>query len=344
MTATRRGLLQAGLAASLLGSAARAQSRTLYVNSWGGSWTAAENAAYFKPFTATTGIRVGTVEPVSYAKLRAQVQSGNYEYDVAEIGATQVLRATADGFLEPIDWSVVPRAAIPAGAVLGNRIAGCVQGNPLAYRADRFPGGGPRNWADFWDVQRFPGTRSLCATDPERNLAYALLADGVPRDKLYPLNIDRAFRKLDQIKPHIKVWWTQGNQTEQLLRDGEVDMMSCWNARAELVRRRGVPVTIVWDGCLNSFDTWAVVKGCPNQEAAWRFIALAMQPKPQAEFCSRMYYGPTNPDAFQYIDADAASSMPTQPAHASQVVAQDPAWESAHAAEIEERFAQWLAS
>jgi putative spermidine/putrescine transport system substrate-binding protein len=54
----------------------------------------------------------------------------------------------------------------------------------------------------------------------------------VPPDKLYPMDIEPAFKKLDQIKPHIKVWWTQGNQSQQLIRDGEIDMMSIWNARA----------------------------------------------------------------------------------------------------------------
>ena len=53
-----------------------AQTRTIYVNTWGGSWTAAEEAAFFKPFTEQTGIHVKTAAPVSYAKLKAHVQSG----------------------------------------------------------------------------------------------------------------------------------------------------------------------------------------------------------------------------------------------------------------------------
>ena len=38
-----------------------AQTCTLYVNTWGGSYTAAQDAAYFKPFTAATGIQIRTV-------------------------------------------------------------------------------------------------------------------------------------------------------------------------------------------------------------------------------------------------------------------------------------------
>src|SRR3989442_3345005 len=62
-----------------------AQTRTIFVNTWGGSWTAAEGAAFFKPFTEQTGIRVRTVAPGSYAKLNAQVQSRNYELDMTAI-------------------------------------------------------------------------------------------------------------------------------------------------------------------------------------------------------------------------------------------------------------------
>src|SRR5438093_13779118 len=86
-----------------------AQTRTIYVNTWGGSWTAAEEAAFFKPFTDQTGIRMKAVSPVSYAKLKAQVQSGTYEWDVTAINAADALRADREGLIEPIDWSVVKK-------------------------------------------------------------------------------------------------------------------------------------------------------------------------------------------------------------------------------------------
>ena len=86
-----------------------AQTRTIYVNTWGGSWTAAEEAAFFKPFTEQTGIRVRTVAPVSYAKLKAQVQSGNYEWDITAITQADLLRAEREGLVEPVDWTVVKK-------------------------------------------------------------------------------------------------------------------------------------------------------------------------------------------------------------------------------------------
>jgi len=238
----RRRLLQgagataatAALGPLLITERTIAQTRTVYVNSWGGSYTAAQEAAFFKPFTAATGIQVRTVTPVSYGKIKAQVQTRTYEFDMTSLNSTQWLRASREGLTEPIDWTVVKKEALPPNAIVadGIGIAQNILGTALCYRSDKYPNGGPTSWADFWDVKRFPGNRSLCMNDSPRTLIFALLGDGVPRDQVYPIDIDRAFKKLDQIKPHVKVWWREGTQSQQLIRDGEVDMMSIWNARA----------------------------------------------------------------------------------------------------------------
>jgi putative spermidine/putrescine transport system substrate-binding protein len=323
-----------------------AQNRTLYVNSWGGSWTAAQEAAFFKPFTAATGIQIRTVTPVSYGKVKAQVQTGSYQFDITSFSSVLWLRADREGLAEPIDWSIVKKDAIPPAALVadGRAIATNVLGTNLCYRTDRFPQGGPKSWADFWDTAKFPGPRSLCISDPQRTLIYALLADGVPRDQLYPFDVDRAFRKLDKIKPHIKVWWREGNQSQQLIRDGEVDMMSIWNARATELKQQGVPIELVWNGAVRSMSTWCVVKGAPNRKLAWEFVQFTSQAKPQAEFNTRLYYGPIHPDAFALIPKEIAVQLPTYAENIDVSIKEDDQWEVDHIVPIEERFLQWVSS
>jgi len=345
-TLLRHAALAAGAAAAgplVVTGRTIAQTRTLYVNSWGGSWTAAEETAFFRPFTEATGIRVRTVAPVSYAKLKAQVQTGVYEWDVTAINHAEVIRAEREGLVEPIDWSIVRRDRLFPGAVYGNGLAYCALGTALAYRRDRFPRGGPTSWADFWDVQRFPGPRAML-NHPARALQFALVADGVPPDRVFPLDVDRGFRKLDQIKPHVKVWWTQGNQSQQLLRDGEVDLMVMWNARASELRQQGLPVELVWHGATITTSLWIVARGAPNRRLAWEFLQFAVQAKPQADFSNRLYYGPLNPDAFQHIADDVARQLPTYATNAKVAIRPDAAWEAEHTAAINERFAQWLAT
>src|SRR5499426_4904776 len=87
---SRRRVLALG-AGALLGAPAiirpaRAQGRTVYVNSYGGVWETSWRKAFFDPFTAQTGIQIKTVPGVSFAKLKAQVQTGNYLWDVVNLG------------------------------------------------------------------------------------------------------------------------------------------------------------------------------------------------------------------------------------------------------------------
>src|SRR5215471_12275891 len=152
----RRRLLRAAGTATILGplivtERTIAQTRTLFVNSWGGSYTAAQQEAYFKPFTAATGIEVRTVTPVSYARIKAQVQSGNYEFDMTSINSMLWLRASREGLAEPIDWSIFKKETLPAEAIVadGYGVAFAILGTNLCYRTDRFPNGGPTSWADF---------------------------------------------------------------------------------------------------------------------------------------------------------------------------------------------------
>ncbi len=347
---SRRSFLKnAGVAAATVGfgpliitERTIAQTRTLYVNTYGGSYSAAQDAAFFKPFTAATGIQIRQVTPVSFAKLRAQVQSGNYEWDVTGINQGEWTRANQQGLAEPIDWTVLQKDKLPPDSVHENGITGNIQSTNLVYRSDKFSNGGPKSWADFWDVKKFPGTRSLCSRDATRSLTFALFADGLPHDKLYPIDINRAFKKLDEIKPYIKVWWDGGNQSQQLLRDGEVDMMSMWNGRASELKAQGVPAEIVWDGAYRINSTWGVAKGAPNRKLAWEFIQFAVQPEPEAEFAKRLYYGPSTPKAFDFLSPDIAKQLPTYVPNQALGVQQDADWEGAHLNEIEERFNHWL--
>ena len=165
--ARRRLIGQGALAATALLASpyvarpASAADDVLYVNTWGGAWTTAIQAAYFAEFTAATGARVRTVEPVSFAKLKAQLQSGVYEWDVSDFASIAFYQAQGAGLLEPVDRSAIDPAAYAAGHITDHGVPGHALGTCIAYRRDKFPQGGPRSWADFWDVKKFPGDRSL---------------------------------------------------------------------------------------------------------------------------------------------------------------------------------------
>jgi len=338
-----KGAAACALAPALLPRTSRAQNKMLLVNTWGGSFEEAQRLAYYGPFTEKHGVEIRPVSPMSFAKLKAQVQSRNYEWDVSSTGVVEFSLAMHEGLLEPIDLAALARADVPQNLILGNGVANMSLATVLTYRKDKFPNGGPASWADFWDVKRFPGTRSLYDRS-HTSLAFALLADGVALDRLYPLDIERGFRKLGEIKPHIKVWWKEGAQSQQLMRDGEVDIMGMWNARAQELIDRGVPLEIVWNGAENYMGFWFVPKGTPRAALAWEFIAFATQPERQAAFCSRLPYGPSDPRAFAHIAPEVARKMPTAPEHLRASFSPDAAWLVPNLARLRERWAQWMAT
>ena len=94
---------------------AQAQAKTVYVNSYGGVWETSWRKAFFEPFTAQTGIQVKTVPGVSFAKLKAQVQSRNFEWDVINLGDVEYAQAVHEGLLEKVDRAAAKADELPGG-------------------------------------------------------------------------------------------------------------------------------------------------------------------------------------------------------------------------------------
>ena len=227
--------------------------------------TKAMREAFYAEFEKRYGIRVVTTSPVDAGKLKAMVESGNVEWTVTEIGPEEAMLAEKQGLLEPLDRKVIDLSDYPEH--LQDRkfiMPKGVYTTVLGYRKDAFPGGkGPQSWADFWDAKKFPGPRTL-RDSPVDNLEFALMADGVAPDKLYPLDIDRAFKKLDEIKPHISVWWKTGAQSAQLLVDKEAIMGSAWNGRYYVAIKNGAPLHIEWNQGMIKELAFVIPKGAKD--------------------------------------------------------------------------------
>src|SRR5690625_1530846 len=110
----------------------------------------------------------------------------------------------------------------------------------------------PTNPEEFWDVENFPGTRAI-RNRPFEVFAFALLADGVSPDELYPLDLDRAVAKLEEIKPHIKVWPAGVTQELQIITSGEVGVIFTASGIAYRAKRRSVPgLEAYWNGSVKT--------------------------------------------------------------------------------------------
>ncbi len=342
---TRRSLitaLGAGALAMPFVRTARA-AETLYVNTWGGPWEAAARTYLFDPFTQATGVEIRTVSPVSFAKLAAQVRTGVYEFDVTTLGVAELGRASQANLIDPYDETKIPAASLWPGAVTLNGVNSHAFANVIAYRRDHFPKGGPTSWAEFWDTAKFPGPRSL-QNYAARVLAFALMADGVPPAQLFPYDLDRGFAALERLKGDIRVWWTQSPQSQQLLRDGEVEMIGMWNTSAQQLIDQQVPVEVVFNQAVIDVATWVVARGSPRAKTAWRFIEFAVAPERLAPFAAKNNYGPMNPAAFQHLPPEVVARMPTSPQNLPKAVVLDAGKLLPQLDPMSKRFEQWLSS
>ncbi|HEY4253656.1 MAG TPA: ABC transporter substrate-binding protein [Roseomonas sp.] len=341
----RRALGACALAALLSGAAS---ARDLTVVGWGGSSQAAQRQVYYQPFTASTGLAV--LEDSwsgGLGILRARVRAGNPTWDVVQVEADELKIGCDEGLFERIDWAALGgRDAFMREAVSDCGVGSVVWSVGLAYDAGRLREA-PRSWADFWDLQRFPGQRTL-RRGPKYTLEIALMSDGVPASEVYrvlrtPAGVDRAFRRLDQIRSNI-VWWTAGAQPGQLLASGEVAMAAAYTSRMFAARRDdNRDLRVVWDGSIYAVDFWAVLRGTPNRDSAMRFIGFATSPENQRRFPALAFQGATNLQAARQADAAVAASLPTLPGNLQVAMPLDVEFWVDNIEELTQRFNAWAA-
>lgn len=338
-----------------------AQAERLTIVSWGGAYERSQIEAYFKPFTAATGIEI-QIERYNGGinELRQQVQSGQLTWDVVDMVIADNILACDLGLLEPINHASLAAAAdgTPAaedfieGAFTQCGVTQIISATVLAFNGDAFPGEKPSTIKDLFNIKKFPGKRAL-QKSPIANLEWALLAYGVPREELYGLlsterGLQLAFAKLDQIKEHI-IWWQEGSEPPRLLASGEAVIASGYNGRlfnAAVVE--GQAVTIIWDGQLYDYDAWGIVKGTPRHERAMQFIQFATSTQALADQAKYIAYGPARKSSAKLIWRHALSGidvrphLPTYPANFRTAIRKDHEWYARTQVRLIERFEAWL--
>ena len=300
------------------------------MTSGGGSWEAAQIKAWFAPFTRDTGIKVVLI-PEDHSKLLASAVTGKSEADITTLGAGLVTGFDSKGAIVPIDYSLFDKKtldSIPAVYKQKKAVGIWVYSIALAYNTERYPKSGmrPKNWHDYFDLKKFPGPRSSGNCDKIVDagvIEVALLGDGVSPDKLYPLDLDRAFKKLEAFKPNVKVWYDTGNATPDALLQGEVNIGTAWNNRIFYARKNNLPLQLSWDQSLIQYDVWVVMKNGPNTANAMKLLAYATRAKPQADLAMELNTGPINNKAYDFISAERKATMAGSPAHGNIQVVQD---------------------
>lgn len=355
-------LLSIALACGLATSAVAGD---INVVTYGGSWLKAQERAMFEPYEANTGNKVNVIPNSQYAlgSLRAQVESGNIEWDVINLRPEAITQACEEGLLEKFNIDEVLAPAPDGTPASQDFFADFIEpcGAPqilysiqFAYNEEAYPNGGPQTVADVFNVEKFPGKRGL-QKRAYNNLEWALIADGVDRSVVRDVlateeGLNRAFAQMDRIKDHI-VWWDKAAVGIQNLVAENVAIGANYNGRlwtASVVE--GKPIKAIWDHQIYTVTDWVVVKGRMTPDVK-EFLRSTTSPEALSDISKIISYGPArkssvsmNEGNWNNLDTgvDMTSAMPTYSNNMATAFGRDGNWWAEHGDRINERWEEWL--
>ena len=307
---------------------------------WGGSFTENMEKAYLKPFTAETGIPVLAAGPPDGAKVKAMILSGNIEWDIVLPLFGPLVKGEEDGYWEPIDTNIVDTSGIFPGGVREHAVGLEIIGGGIAWNNDRTPGDQhPSDWVGFFDATKYPGRRGVRNRAFE-TLEYATLSLGVPPDQVYPIDVDRAFKRLEELKPAISHFIKATHNTIKFLQTDETDFTYTYNGRTYSARKGGIPIGFSYETNLILVDYLSVLNGTKNKDASMQLLDFILRADRQAEMSNLMAYAPVKLAALPMVDPGVKEFFPNLDNPRNLTVSPD--WWGANAEEVEKRYKEWM--
>jgi putative spermidine/putrescine transport system substrate-binding protein len=314
--------------------------QTITYVSYGGDLQTAETKAWLEPFMkAHPNIKIN-YDITDYAKLKAMVESGKVTWDVFTSGNDFGL-GQYEQYLTKLDCSVIPCSELQPNRYLttGYRVAQTTSGLALGYNKSKMPAGQiPQNWADFFNTTKFPGKRVMMYDTSSFPFEIALLADGVPQNKLYPIDYARAIKKLNSISNDLIIAPSyQG--CGDMVGSGEAVMGGCWTGRLQDQIDAGKPVGIQWNQNMLSPGYYSIPKGSTHVAAAEELIAYITSASHNGALANFIPYGPANAGALSTIPPATRANLQTS--YINEGVSTDDQWLIANAASYTQQWTAW---
>jgi putative spermidine/putrescine transport system substrate-binding protein len=350
------GLLVSAIAAPGVHAQQTTQNEITFT-SWPGPYMRSQMLGFVRPYEEKNNVRVNVV---SYNgginEIRDQVESANVLWDVVDLTQADSLRACNEGLLEKIDDVALPDGADGSnfrddfvdGALNPCGVGVIVWATAFAYSHDAYGTAQPNSISDFFDTQKFPGPRAI-RDDPSVIMEWALMADGVKREDVYPTletteGVERALAKMNAIRPGLQLWNT-GREPVRLLNSGDVPMTMVWATTGAVAsREEGANFSVVWDGRVIELDLFGIPTGTRYKEEAIEFIRFASSSKSLADMATILPNGPTRKSSLAFLSDEVLAQIPNGPAYDEQLsIRSDAQWWSKNHAALEEAFDAWVA-
>jgi putative spermidine/putrescine transport system substrate-binding protein len=286
--------------------------KTLTFVSYGGIFQDGQLKA-LQDFVTKSGVTLLSDGPTENAKIQAQVEAKNVMWDVVDTGDFTPFVHCGTLF-QKLDFTKIDVSKIPPGQVGECSVPAMNYAVMYLYNKDKYKDNPPKNWSDFFDVEKFPGTRGIPGyADPEGYMVeLGLLADGVPKDQLFPADIDRGLNKWRSMRENL-VPWTTGAESQQMLESGEADMVMVWSGRGKAALANGANYAPVWQDWIVVKDQLAIPIGVKDTEASHALINAYLGKQAQEVMAQETSYSPINIEAQPKLDALTAEFMTNTP-------------------------------
>jgi putative spermidine/putrescine transport system substrate-binding protein len=306
---SRRAILQAGMAgvaALSMPGIARAQDKSLKVGVYGGYFKDSFDKHIFPEFTKATGIAVeGIAEPTGEAwlvQLQQAAKAGQAPADVSMMSQVAMLKGQAVDLWKPLDLGKMPAAGnlverfinkYPDGRVAG---LGAVSWYiTLVSNTKSYPQA-PESWAFLWDPSNKDklGLLALVSNSFLLEVTAKTFFGGTKALDTED-GILKAFAKLAEVKPNVRLWYRDEAQFEQALKSGEIPMGQYYHDVTGLAAADGHPVrsTFPKEGGILDSGCWALSTASKKIEEAHVFINYMSQPAIQAVMSRKVGTSPT---------------------------------------------------
>ncbi|MEP2029275.1 MAG: extracellular solute-binding protein [Paracoccaceae bacterium] len=331
---------------------------TITFTSWTGPYMRSQMLGFVRPYEAQNESKVNVAHyNGGISEIRDQVESANVIWDVVDLTQADSLRACEEGLLEDLSDIELPDGAdgtpfqedFVEGALNDCGVGVIVWGTAFAYSNTQFADTPPASIADFFDTDAYPGPRAI-RNDPTVIMEWALMADGVARDEVYPTletdeGVERALKKMDSIKAGLQIW-DAGLQPVRMLNAGEVAMSSIWaTTGASASKEEGADFTVNMDGRVIELDLFGIPKGSQNKDAAIDFIRYASSSDALADMVGYLPNGPTRTSSLALLSDETLAQIPNGPAYEDKLhILSDAKWWAANHARLEEAFRSWLSA
>ena len=314
-------------------------SKQVVLAGFGGETYAKRHELVFGPFSELSGATVVDA-PWDYGKYLNMVAAASPEWDCIDFDGYSTVALVQSG-TSPAKLADWVRRCDLVDEEYQDYAAGSYAYSVVMGWSSGLEGGTPETWADFFDTATFPGKRAFPKSIYAGTVEIALMADGVGKDDLYPLDFDRAFAKLDEIKPEL-VFYDSYAQGQQLLAQGSATMMATANSRMIQLQEQGAGDFTYNQAVLYPWGAFPITQNSQHADATNAMIDTLSHPTVQAEIARTLYLGPIVSEAFDLLEEDELALQPNAPENRELAAVVDTTVAAEQDPEYVERFFAWV--